>query len=145
MCDTPQTSRSSSKSTSIIDVPCLSCPKCWDFPHVTNKPKVEVLNRKYCWLYPRYEKKILKKLLPNFDHCETLYTKCDFVLEQCTHQQILYLEDLFKCHAKILEKEMKIQNNAIADLWKISQRYLLLTGYFLVPTILNEISIIYTL
>ncbi|KAM8706432.1 hypothetical protein ACLKA7_010671 [Drosophila subpalustris] len=35
-------------------------------------------------------------LQPNFDNCETLYTRCDFQLEECVHQQILVIEGMLR-------------------------------------------------
>jgi len=38
----------------------------------------------------------INSLKPNFDHCETLYTRYDFQLEECVHQQILVIEGMLR-------------------------------------------------
>ncbi|XP_030573760.1 uncharacterized protein LOC115771980 [Drosophila novamexicana] len=81
-----------------------------------------------CWDYPpeRYRRRPLPPpcrgatipanfLMPSFDHCQTIYTRCDFRLEQCVHQQILLIEKLFAnlegqlAEAKTLQVEMAKQ------------------------------------
>lgn len=62
-----------------------------------------------CWDYPpeRYKRRPLPPpcrgatippdlLVPEFEHCKTVYTRFDFRLEECVHQQILFLEHLFR-------------------------------------------------
>ncbi|KAM7350349.1 uncharacterized protein ACRADG_008959 [Cochliomyia hominivorax] len=64
----------------------------------------------------------------DFEDDETLYTKCDYVLEENVHEYILKLEKLLKEHELLMEQEMKKQNELINCMWIQSQRYLLLTS-----------------
>ncbi|XP_037937413.1 uncharacterized protein LOC119671005 [Teleopsis dalmanni] len=102
---------------------------CWKLPDDYEFYKnVKLDNKKFCLLYPRRtEVKLLKDLEPNFDHCETLYTKCDFKLETCTQQQILRLEKEFRRHDALVNRELKYQLELVEKMWDFSQRYLILT------------------
>ncbi|ALC46087.1 CG13843, partial [Drosophila busckii] len=48
-------------------------------------------------------------LRPEFEHCETLYTRYDFQLEQCVHQQILHVERLFSKAEQTLTQAKELQ------------------------------------
>lgn len=86
-----------------------------------------------CWDYPpeRYRRRPLPPpcrgatipdhlLVPEFDHCQMVYTRCDFRLEECVHQQILFIEHLLRkledqfTHAKTyqidLAKQLRYQS-----------------------------------
>lgn len=77
---------------------------CWKSPGTTADVRFGP-----CWDYPpeRYRRYPLpppcrgatipiNSLKPNFDHCETLYTRYDFQLEECVHQQILVIEGMLR-------------------------------------------------
>uniref|UniRef100_A0A240SXF6 Uncharacterized protein n=1 Tax=Glossina palpalis gambiensis TaxID=67801 RepID=A0A240SXF6_9MUSC len=104
------------------------CVFCWKVRQIIPQQKVRLLNPQYCWLYPKYERRLLKKIEPNFDHCKTLYTKCDYRLEQCAYYIIIQLEDQFRAHDELVKKEMKLQDELLDDMWLQSQRFMLLTG-----------------
>lgn len=104
------------------------CVFCWKLHQIIPQQKVRLLNPQYCWLYPKYERRLLKKIEPNFDHCKILYTKCDYRLEQCAYLIIIQIEDQFRAHYELVKKEMKLQNELLDDMWLQSQRFMLLTG-----------------
>ncbi|XP_034112490.1 uncharacterized protein LOC117573397 isoform X3 [Drosophila albomicans] len=73
---------------------------CWKSPGMTANVQFGP-----CWDYPpeRYKRYPLpppcrgatlpkNSLLPKFEQCETLYTRYDYRLEECVHQQILLIE-----------------------------------------------------
>lgn len=73
---------------------------CWISPGVTSDIRYGP-----CWDYPpeRYKRFPLPPpcrgatlpayaLIPKFDHCKSHYTRYDFTLEQCVHEQILIIE-----------------------------------------------------
>lgn len=73
---------------------------CWISPGVTSDIRYGP-----CWDYPpdRYKRFPLPPpcrgatlpaygLIPKFDHCKSHYTRYDFTLEQCVHEQILIVE-----------------------------------------------------
>ncbi|XP_036319150.1 uncharacterized protein LOC118733726 [Rhagoletis pomonella] len=104
---------------------------CWCFPEPYIERKVKVRNKKHCWLYPERETKELVKLIPNFEHCKTLYTKCDYRLENYVSKQLLLIEDLIHKHKNKLDNEIVFQRSLIEQMWKLSQRFLLLTQFHL--------------
>ncbi|XP_053947757.1 uncharacterized protein LOC128856479 [Anastrepha ludens] len=102
---------------------------CWCFPEPYIEQKVKLQNKKHCWLYPEHEANKLKQVLPNFDHCKTLYTKCDYRLENCVSKQLLLIEEQIRKHINQLNIEMLSQRKLIDEEWRLSQRFLLLTQY----------------
>uniref|UniRef100_A0A0K8WBJ9 Uncharacterized protein n=1 Tax=Bactrocera latifrons TaxID=174628 RepID=A0A0K8WBJ9_BACLA len=102
---------------------------CWCLPEPYADKKVTVKNKKYCWLYQQRAKD-LNKMLPNFEHCETLYTICDYRLENYVFKQLLLIEEQIRNYKNKLDKEIDFQRKMLDDMWKLSQRFLLLTQYY---------------
>ncbi|XP_004525920.2 uncharacterized protein LOC101458862 [Ceratitis capitata] len=102
---------------------------CWCFPEPYAEQKVTVKNKKYCWLYPQGDAKKLNQIKPNFEHCETLYTLCDYRLENYVFKQLLLIEIQIRNYAKKLAKEMRFQRKILEDMWRLSEKFLLLSQY----------------
>lgn len=104
----------------------MECVFCWqsksDFP----RQQVKLLNSKHCFLYSNIKQHVTK-IVPNFDHCKTLYTKCDYQIEKDVHSYIIKFEDVFKDYEKLLKQEKDNQLQLLEDMWIQSQRFLILT------------------
>ncbi|XP_067639836.1 uncharacterized protein [Eurosta solidaginis] len=110
----------------------IECDKldCWCFPDPYAKKKVKIINKKYCWLYPQRETKKLNQIVPSFDHCDTLYTKCDYILENHVSKQIILIEGLIRKYILRLTHEMSLQRKCASEMWKLSYKFLLLTQFY---------------
>ncbi|XP_065366256.1 uncharacterized protein LOC135959140 [Calliphora vicina] len=105
----------------------MDCVFCWQNNSSQLQQNVELKNSKYCKLYAKHEN-MVEKQIQKYEHCKTLYTKCDYYLEQWVHEYILKLEKLLKDHQKLVKQEMEMQKELINDMWIQSQRYLILTS-----------------
>jgi len=99
---------------------------CWTCKFNHKPQEVKLLAPKRCTLYPERRMRRLIKMIPNFDHCLPLYTKCDFELEKCTQQQLLIIQREFKEHQEYLNQEIEFQLELLQGMWKASQRYMML-------------------
>ncbi|XP_059223000.1 uncharacterized protein LOC106094385 [Stomoxys calcitrans] len=97
----------------------------WTHDESMTHDSIKLHSVKYCSLYPKNE---LDCSMTKFENCKTnIYTKYDYYLEKYVHEIILLLDDLFKGHHKLTEKEILYQNTLIDDIWVNSQKHLMVT------------------
>ena len=104
----------------------MECVFCWQSKSDYPRQEVKLLNSKYCTLYSNCKEPV-KQIIPNFEHCETLYTKCDYLIEKDVHSYIIKLEDIFKDYQNLFLKEKEKQLKLLDEMWVHSQRFLILT------------------
>lgn len=109
----------------------MDCEFCWHLDVTYNGKHAQLKNSKYCKLY-NDNKKLSEFETINFKDSKTLYTKCDYNLEQNVHEFILKLEKRLKDHEQLMQKELEQQNILINEMWIQSQRYLILTRYLII-------------
>ncbi|EDW80914.1 uncharacterized protein Dwil_GK19185 [Drosophila willistoni] len=110
---------------------------CWKFPLATST------NVRFgpCWEYPpeRYKRRPLpppcrgsrappELLEPCFTKCETLYTRFDFQLEQCVHEQILVIQQKYSNLELQLTEAKAFQIEKAEQMRYQAIRYQLLTS-----------------
>ncbi|XP_020814105.1 uncharacterized protein LOC110188660 isoform X2 [Drosophila serrata] len=110
---------------------------CWDHPiAMPLETRLGV-----CWEYPpeRYKRRPLPPpcrgstiplhlLEPTFEHCKSPYTRGDFQLEQCVHQQILVLDRKLANLTRVLAKAKPLQIQKVKEMRYHGVRYRLLVG-----------------
>ncbi|XP_017082659.1 uncharacterized protein LOC108115622 [Drosophila eugracilis] len=110
---------------------------CWQHP--LNAPD----NARFgvCWEYPpeRYKRRPLPPpcrgssiplhlLKPTFDHCKNIYSRYDFKLEKCVHEQILVVDKKLKKLRKQLTKAKPFQIERVKEMRYHGVRYRILAG-----------------
>jgi len=110
---------------------------CWQHPlNVPNQALFGV-----CWEYPpeRYKRRPLPPpcrgstipvhlLKPTFKHCENIYTRYDFKLEECVHEQILVVDQKLKKLKNQLAKAKPLQIKKVKEMRYHGVRYRILVG-----------------
>ncbi|XP_017035788.1 uncharacterized protein [Drosophila kikkawai] len=108
---------------------------CWEHPIAM--PLQTQLG--VCWEYPpeRYKRRPLPPpcrgssiplhlLEPTFEHCKNLYTRGDFQLEQCVHQQLLVLDEKLGHLTRVLAQARPLQIQKVKEMRYHGVRYRLL-------------------
>ncbi|EDX13955.1 uncharacterized protein LOC6729131 [Drosophila simulans] len=110
---------------------------CWQHPlNVQDQARFGV-----CWEYPpeRYKRRPLPPpcrgstipihlLKPTFKHCENIYSRYDFRLEQCVHEQTLVVDQKMKALKNELEQAKPFQIEKVKEMRYHGVRYRILAS-----------------